>query len=237
MPRSEPLVNPLAPLALLEAVRDADRPEGFEEAEYVPELLNKRLGTTDTIYTQIRRYAEAVRRGHPVSGDEVIALARLIARRPDARAIFAAAGVQAARAAYNRLSGTMRALVRILPGFASRPLARRQARKLLRRYFGVTSRRVGQVLDIDVPRGAPLADPGGDVGRAFYDAALHELLYLLGLVHPERSALSPASTPRSPRADLADMPATGNGEPIHRTPSADASADATTIAASPGAHA
>src|SRR5690348_10281734 len=105
MARSNPVVNPLVPLSLLEAVRDADRPEGFEEAEYVPELLNKRLGTTDTIYTQIRRYTEAVRRGHPIPNDEVVALARLIARRPDARAIFAAAGVTAARSAYQRLSG------------------------------------------------------------------------------------------------------------------------------------
>lgn len=237
MPRSEPLVNPLAPLALLEAVRDADRPEGFEEAEYVPELLNKRLGTTDTIYTQIRRYTEATRRGHPVSADEVVALARLIARRPDARAVFAAAGVQAARAAYARLSGTMRTLVRILPGFASRPLARRQARKLLRRYFGVTSRRVGQVLEIDVPHDAALANAGADVGNAFYDAALHELLYLLGLVSPERSTPSTASTPRSPRADLADMPPASESGPVHHASSADTSANSDSVIASPGARA
>lgn len=236
MARSEPLVNPLAPLSLLEAVRDADRPNGVEEAEYVPELLNKRLGTTDTVYTQIRRYTEAVRRGHPVSHDEVVALARLIARRPDARAIFAAAGVQAARAAYDRLSGTMRALVRFLPGFAARPLARRQARKLLHRYFGVQARRAGQVLEIDVPRDAPLANAGGDVGRAFYDAALHELLYLLGLVQPEQpSPAAPAS--RSPRADLADVPAVTEGEPLRHVPSTGPSADAAAVASPPGAHA
>lgn len=215
MARSDPLVNPLAPLSLLEAVRDADRPDGTEEAEYVPELLNKRLGTTDTIYTQIRRYSEAVRRGHPVSCEEVVALARLIARRPDAREIFTAAGIAAARAAYDRLSSAMRALVRFLPGFAARPLARRQAGKLLRRYFGVTSRRAGQALEIDVPAGAPLADPGGDVGRTFYDAALYELLRLLGLTPPARpsAAATPAPTP------------------------AHAPAHASAVSAPPGAHA
>lgn len=232
MARSDPLVNPLAPLSLLESVRAADRPEGVEEAEYVPELLNKRLGTTDTIYAQIRRYSEAVRRSHPVSRDEVVALARLIGRRPDARAIFAAAGVTAARAAYERLSGTMRALVRILPRFAARPLARRQARKLLRRYFGVTTRRVGQTLEIDIPRAAPLASPGGDVGGAFYDAALHELLSLLGLVPPDGT--SAASTPpRAARAELGDLPAAHDADALAPPPAADAAA----VGAPPGAHA
>lgn len=239
MARPDPLVNPLCPLSLLEAVRDADRPEGFEEAEYVPELLNKRLGTTDTVYTQIRRYSEAVRRGHPVSGDEVVALARLIARRPDARAIFTAAGVTAARAAYDRLSGAMRTLVRILPGFAARPLARRQARKLLRRYFGVTTRRAGQRLEIDVPRAAPLVNPGGDVGRAFYDAALDELLRLLGLTSPEQSSAAPTSTSaRAVHAQLADMPTDSGAESPDRRSSASASApDAAAVAAPPGARA
>jgi hypothetical protein len=239
MARSYPVVNPLVPLSLLEAVRDADRPEGFEEAEYVPELLNKRLGTTDTVYTQIRRYSEAVRRGHPVASDEVVALARLIARRPDARAIFAAAGVTAARAAYERLSGTMRALVRFLPGFASRPLARRQARKLLRKYFGVASRRAGQGVEIDVPRGAPLANPGGDVGRAFYDAALHELLYLLGLVPPERPASPGSPAARAERAGdaaLADVAPPDDAAPLDRG-THDASQVAASIDARPGAHA
>lgn len=242
MARSDSVVNPLAPLSLLEAVRDADRPEGTEEAEYVPELLNKRLGTTDTVYTQIRRYTEAVRRGHPVPNDEVVALARLIARRPDARAIFAAAGVTAARAAYDRLSGTMRALVRILPGFASRPLARRQARKLLRKYFGVAARRVGQVIEIDVPRDAALANPGGDVGRAFYDAALHELLYLLGLVTPEQPSATPASpAPRLERAEhagLADVaPAPDPDTHDHSTTDASRDAAHASIGVPPGAHA
>lgn len=241
MARSEPLVNPLAPLALLEAVRSADRPEGVEEAEYVPELLNKRLGTTDTIYTQIRRYGEAMRRGHPVSRDEVVALARLIARRPDARAIFSAAGVAAARAAYDRLSGAMRTLVRLLPGFASRPLARRQARKLLRRYFDVTSQRAGQGLEIDVPRAAALVNPGGDVGRAFYDAALRELLHLLGLTPPsERSAMTPASVPpHATRAGLADM-ASDDADALDHHSSASASATAansSAVTVPPGAHA
>lgn len=222
MARTDPSVNPLVPLSLLEAVRDADRPEGAEEAEYVPELLNKRLGQTDTVYTQIRRYTDAVRRGQPIPRDEVGALARLIARRPDAVTVFAAAGARAAEAAYERLSGTMRALVRYLPGFVARPLARRQARKLLARYFDVTLRRTGTALAIDVPREAPLANPGGDVGRAFYDAALARLLSLLGLL-PAPSALPAATGPASVETTPVEAPAAAASIADPSTPAATSS--------------
>lgn len=174
-------VDPLVPLTLLEAVREADRPEGAAEAEYAPELLNKRLGTTDTIYAQIRRYSEAVHRGRPVSGEEVTALARLIARRPDAFEVFRAAGVATARSAYDRLSSLKKSMLRLLPRFLARPLARRQARKILRRYFGAVLQRVGQALRMEIPPRAPLAAGGDEPGRAYYDAALDELLSLLTL--------------------------------------------------------
>lgn len=174
-------VDPLLPLSLLEAVRDADRPEGAAEAEYVPELLNKRLGTTDTIYLQIRRYAEAVKRGHPVGNDEVTALARLIGRRPDALDLFSAAGRATARTAYNRLSAIKRSSVRHLPRFVARPFARSQAQRIVSRYFGASLTRNGQSLHMDVPERAPLAAGADMPGRAYYDAALNELLSLLTL--------------------------------------------------------
>lgn len=184
MPRTDSFVNPLVPLSLLEAVREADRPEGLAEAEYVPELLNKRLGTTDTVFTQIRRYSDAVRRGQPVAYDEVAALARLIGRRPDALEVFRAAGVSTARATYGRLSGIKRGLIRALPGWASRPLARRQARRILSRYCGVVARRSGPSLVLEPTRRAPLSAPGPEVADAYYGAALHELLALLSLPSP-----------------------------------------------------
>lgn len=174
-------VDPLVPLSLLEAVREADRPEGAAETEYAPELLNKRLGTTDTIYVQIRRYAEAVHRGREVSGEEVTALARLIARRPDAFVVFRAAGVAAARSAFGRLSSFKRGLLRRLPRFLARPFARRQARRILGRYFGIALQRAGHALSMEISPRAPLAAGGDEPGRAYYDAALLELLTLLTL--------------------------------------------------------
>src|SRR5215212_1978074 len=85
-PKSQMLatVDALLPLSLLEAVRDVDKPEELLEAEFVDELRNKRFGLSDTVYTQIKRYTEAVRRNQRTSHDEAIALARLIGRRPDA---------------------------------------------------------------------------------------------------------------------------------------------------------
>ncbi|MGI8546553.1 MAG: hypothetical protein ACR2M1_04345 [Gemmatimonadaceae bacterium] len=174
-------VDPLVPLSLLEAVREADRPEDAEETEYAPELLNKRLGITDTVYAQIRRYSEAVHRGRPVDGDEVTALARLIARRPDAFEVFRAAGIATARSAYDRLSSFKKAMLRRLPRFLARPLARRQARRIIGRYFGAALQRAGQVLHMDVPPRAPVAAGGEGPARAYYDAALLELLSLLML--------------------------------------------------------
>ncbi len=174
-------VNPLIPLSLLEAVREADRPDGSSDAEYVPELLNKRLGTTDTVYTQIKRYADAIRRGAPVSSEEVTALARLIGRRPDAVDVFRAAGLATARTAFNRLSALKRGSVRYLPRLVARPYARRQASKIVARYFGASLKRNGPALRMDVPPRAPLSAGGDEPGREYYDAALRELLGLLTL--------------------------------------------------------
>lgn len=174
-------VDPLVPLSLLEAVREADRPESDGEAEYAPEFLNKRLGTTDTIYAQIRRYNEAVRRGHAIPEAEVVALARLMGRRPDAIELFRSAGIMIARTAYGRLSPLKRGSVNLLPRIVARPIARRQAQKLLARYFGARLNKSGPVLSMDVPGGAPVSAGADEPGREYYDAALRELLALLTL--------------------------------------------------------
>lgn len=174
-------VDPLVPLSLLEAVREADRPNGQGEAEYAPEFLNKRLGTTDTVYAQIRRYNEAARRGQPVPEAEVVALARLIGRRPDAIELFRNAGTETARAAYGRLSSIKRGSVNLLPRIIAHPIARRQARKLLARYFGAVLNRSGPALRMDVPACAPVSAGAAEPGREYYDAALRELLTLLTL--------------------------------------------------------
>ena len=71
-------VDALLPLSLLEAVRNVDTPNDDPEAELVDELRNKRFGLSETVYTQIRRHAEAVRKGRRTAQEETVALARLI---------------------------------------------------------------------------------------------------------------------------------------------------------------
>ncbi len=108
-------VDSLLPLSLLEAVRNVDTPSDQFDAEYVDELRNKRLGLSDTIYAQIKRHTEAARKGHRTSHEEAIALAKLIGRRPDAEAVFRAAGRYMARQSYRTISPITRQMMRLLP--------------------------------------------------------------------------------------------------------------------------
>jgi bacteriochlorophyll 4-vinyl reductase len=172
-------VDALLPLSLLEGVRAVDRPIEDPETEFVAELRNKRLGLSDTVLAQIRRYAEAVRRGQRAAPDEVTALARLIDRRPDAETVYQEAGRFLATYAYQALGAASRRSVRSLPRFVARPLAARQARRIARRYLGGRVERAGTSLVLEVPR--PLTVGGGSdaPGCAFYAAGFAELLRLL----------------------------------------------------------
>src|SRR3954463_12609451 len=113
-------VHARIPLSLLEAIRRIDTPEDQVDAEYVPELRNKRLGLSDTVYAQIRRYNDAVRRNQRISHEEAAGLARLIGRRPDAEAVFRAAGRTIANAGYLTVPAVTRRMLRFLPGMLAR---------------------------------------------------------------------------------------------------------------------
>jgi predicted hydrocarbon binding protein len=171
-------VDALLPLSLLEAVRNVDTPEELD-SEFVDELRNKRLGLSDTVYLQIKRYADAVRRGQRTAHDESVALARLIGRRPDAEAVFRAAGRYLAREAYKTINRFTRRMLRLLPSVVARPLALRRTRALARRYANGTVRRVGGYVLLDVPRSVTLNTAPGSIGCAYYEAMLRELLGLL----------------------------------------------------------
>lgn len=171
-------VDALLPLSLLEAVRDVDKPADLD-AEFVDELRNKRLGLSDTVYTQIRRYADAVRKGQRAQHDESAALAKLIGRRPDAEAVFRAAGRYLARESYQTINPLTRSLIRMLPSIVARPIALRRARQIAQRYTNGTVRRVGGYVLLDVPRSVTLNTAPGSIGCAYYEAMLRELLALL----------------------------------------------------------
>jgi predicted hydrocarbon binding protein len=172
-------VDPLLPLSLLEAVRSVDMPSGEHEAEFVHELRNKRLGLSDTVFAQIKRYTECVRRNQRTPMDEAVALAKLIGRRPDAEDVFREAGRVIARQAYRTISPVTRRLMLMLPSLLSRPVALRYARRITKRYFAGTVRRVGSTILLDVRQSVTLDAAPRLGGCAYYESALRELMLLL----------------------------------------------------------
>ena len=172
-------VDALLPLSLLEAVRDIDTPQGDFETEFVPELRNKRFGLNDTVYAQIRRYSDAVKRHQATPHDEAVALARLIGRRPDAEAVFREAGRQLAAASYTTVSPFTRRVLRAAPGVFARPLALRRARKIARRFLSGTISRRGSTVLLDVPHSVTADAAARAAGCAYYETSLREILRLL----------------------------------------------------------
>jgi hypothetical protein len=173
-------VDALLPLSFLEAVRKVDRPDDDLDAELVPELRNKRLGLSDTVYAQIRRYTEAARRHQRAVQDEAAGIAKLIGRRPDAEEVFRAAGRYLAAQAYQAIPGSTRKLIPVLPSFVARPMALRHTGRIAHRYLNGSIRRSGSFIILDVPYSTTVDSAPGRAGCAYYGEFLTELLRLLG---------------------------------------------------------
>jgi predicted hydrocarbon binding protein len=173
-------VDALLPLSFLEAVRNVDSPDGDLEAEFVPELRNKRFGLSDTVYAQIRRYTDAAHRKERPVFDEAVGLARLIGRRPDAEAVFRAAGRYLANQTYLSIPAATRRLIILFPAILSRPMALSRVERIAGRFLNGKVRRNGAFLTLEVLRSATLDSAPRGAGCAYYEAALQELLRLLG---------------------------------------------------------
>jgi len=167
------------PLALLEAVKAIDTPEAELDAEYVHELRNKRLGLSDTVYQQIRRYSDAVKRQQRVPFGDVLALARLIGRRPDADIAFREAGRRWARAACDTLGTTMRGAATGMPSLIGRPIALRLLRRLAKRFMDGQIVRQGSTLLLDIAQPVSADAAPRAAGCGLYEAAFREALQLL----------------------------------------------------------
>ncbi|HYW50467.1 MAG TPA: hypothetical protein VE861_07670 [Gemmatimonadaceae bacterium] len=171
-------VDARLPLSLLEAVRVVDTPEGNVEAEYIEELRAKRFGLSDTVYAQIKRYSEAVRRNERTVRDEAAALARLIGRRTDAQHVFDSAGSLLAREAVETVSGVRRRAITRMPGMIARPVALGCMRRLARRYLDAQVDRVGASLIMSVQDPVTI-EASTIAGYAFYASAFATMLELL----------------------------------------------------------
>lgn len=173
-----PNVHARIPLSLLEAIRRIDKPEDQTDAEYVPELRNKRLGLSDTVYTQIRRYSEATKRGQRIPFAEASGLGTLIGRRPDSDELFMNAGKILAHDIYKAISSPKRSMMK-MPGFISRPIAFKQLRWITQTFFGGKLERTGSFLSLTVPDSVTVNGAPDSAGCVFYESALRELLHLL----------------------------------------------------------
>ena len=77
------------------------------------------------------------------------------------------------------VSPVTRGILRVAPSLVSRPMALRRVRRIARRYLNGNVRRVGTYVLLEIPRSITVGVAAGDVGCAFYEATLRELLRLL----------------------------------------------------------
>jgi hypothetical protein len=166
----------ILPLSVLEAMRILDSPSDEEVAEYVDELLKKRLGLSDTVAAQIGRYELVVRRDGTVTLAELEQILRLAGRRTDAALVFAEAGRRAARRAMRRLAGLLRWSARYLPGPLRRAVGYRAARSAAGDVLGVRLARDHGTVTAGLANGVAVqATPDGSA-CGFYASAVAELL-------------------------------------------------------------
>lgn len=169
-------VHARIPLSLLEAIRRIDTPPDQTDTEYVPELRNKRLGLSDTVYTQIRRYSDAMKKGQRIPFAEAEGLGTLIGRRPDAAELFRSAGAIFAADAYEAIPGATRQMIKHLPGFMGRPMALKQLTGIADRYFGGTLAASPNSVSLRIPESVTANGSTDSQGCVFYEEALSELV-------------------------------------------------------------
>jgi len=127
--RSPEKVHPGIALALLTALRDQDTPDEAIEDEAFSYSLPRRLGLNDVINVQMRRYADLKDAGRSLALSEFLDLVRLISRRPDAAAVFRAAGAALAADRFAQSGVLSRSFRRLYPeGVRRRKLARSMTR-------------------------------------------------------------------------------------------------------------
>jgi len=159
--KSPSRISALVALTLLEVIRYQDAPTEVLESEDPSHTMPRRLGLSDVIDRQIRRYRDEVHSRGRISDDEFRDLVRLVIRRPDSEDVFYDAG--SILAADDSPPG-WRGHIPISWGFR---LARRQVRRRLVKLFG---RRVGGFAAGPFTLEARThlfvdGDPGGDACR------------------------------------------------------------------------
>ena len=172
-------VHARIPLSLLEAIRRIDTPPDQTDTEYVPELRNKRLGLSDTVYTQIRRYSDAMKKGQRIPFAEAEGLGTLIGRRPDAAELFRSAGSIFAADAYESIPGPTRQIIKHSPGFISRPMALKRLAGIADKFIGGSLAVSPNSVSLRIPESVTVNGSTDSRGCVFYEEALSQLVRLL----------------------------------------------------------
>lgn len=126
---------PELPLALLEAVRDQDRPVEILEAEDLSASLPRRFGLSGVVTSQIQRYEAAVSSGTRVPVADLVSLLQLVLRRPDGATIVKEMGRRVTRQRIGERAPVIARIVRRSATLVFGPI-RLSARRLLRGMVG-----------------------------------------------------------------------------------------------------
>lgn len=171
----------MLPLSLLEALRRHDTPPEVLEDEDFTSSLPRRFGLSDVVLLQIRRYEDAMKRGHDVPVAEVLDLMRLVLRRPDAATILREAGASVARRHFQRFRRPTAFNIagRGLPGAFVFIAIRRTSRRLLNRVLGRgTLELVGRPLTVRIRHPFTVQAGGDGTACLLFSGVLEELVFL-----------------------------------------------------------
>lgn len=127
---SRPTVHSRVALALLQGLKDQDLPQEVLDDENLTLTLPRRLGLSNVVETQIRRFREDARKGRRITDREIADLIALVGRRPDAAEVFLRVGAEL------HGTGARTGWRRLMPRRLAHALARRRTRQRLRGLFG-----------------------------------------------------------------------------------------------------
>lgn len=162
------------PLAILESVRQHDRPSEVLEDEDLSASLPRRLGLTGVVESQIHRYQVARKRRERVPAEDVANLLKLVLRRPDAEAILREAGHGVARHYGREPLYRVAGIARLLPDAVSSRIAKRTVQRLMARIGGGARLRVTRSpLRVEVDDPVTARDRLG-LACVLYGAAIEE---------------------------------------------------------------
>lgn len=118
-------------LSLLEVIRARDLPTEILGSEDPARTMPRRLGLSEAVELQIRRYRKEARKRRRINDEEVRDLFGLVLRRPDSEEVFYQVGELLAGK-----DAPIRGWKRLLPRRIRYGMARRQIRRRFRTLFG-----------------------------------------------------------------------------------------------------